>query len=125
MHAPTDVRNTADTTRRSPTLSEPRTQPRRGCSHVPERARVKHTPPPEVADDGPRNADGGRAGAAHEEVHADEHVREVEDGEGDEPEEGRLRPGWCEPRGDVGEREEERAGVHEGAEGDVKALEDG
>lgn len=75
-----------------------------------------------MADDSTGDADGSGAGAAHEEVHADEHVGEVDDGEGDEPEEGRLGPGWSEPGGDVGKREEERAGVHEGAEGNVEAL---
>lgn len=124
MHAPTDIRNAPDPTRRAPTsrLPEPPAQPRRRRTCSPERAGVKDSPPPEVADDSPRDADGSGAGAAHEEVHADEHVGKVDDGEGDEPEEGCLGPRWGEPGGDVGERQEERAGVHEGAEGDIETL---
>lgn len=79
-------------------------------------------PPPEVADDCPRDADRRCRRTAHEEVHRHEDVREVLRGDGDESEEGRLRPRWSERGGHVGERDEECACVHIGAKGDVEGL---
>lgn len=124
MHAPADIRNTPHPARRASTsrLPEPPAQPRWRRARSPEGASVKDGPPPEVTDDSAGDADGCGAGAAYEEVHADEHVGKVDDGEGDESEEGRLGPGWGEPGGDVGERQEERAGVHECAERNIEAL---
>lgn len=117
MDASTNIRDACHTSTAG--LPQQRPHPRRSSAPSPQRAGVPDAPPPKVPNDSSGDTDGCGTGTAHDEVHAYEHVWEVDDREGDQPKEGRLGSCWCEPRGDVGEREEKSPRVHERAQRNV------
>lgn len=92
------------------------------CAPRPDRTCIPDAPPPEVADDRAGRAHCGSLGAGLQEVDGDEEVGEVDDGEREEPEEGRLRAGRGERGGEIDEHHEERARVYERFEGAIYAL---
>ena len=108
--------------RNASSLAHQRPQPRRRASPGPKRISVPDAPPPEVTDDRAGRAHRGGLRAGLQEVDGDEEVGEVDDGEREEPEEGRLRTGRGERGGEIDEHHEERARVYESFEGAIYAL---
>ena len=107
---------------RARTLPEQVLQPHRRAARALEQAAIPDAPPPEVADDRAGDAARGACAALGEEVDADHDEGEVAHGEGDHAEEGGHRGGGRELGGEVDERHEPGARVHEGLEGEVQEL---
>lgn len=91
-------------------------------AHLRKHPCVVHAPPPCVSGDCARQAGRCGCGSAHKEVKRDECVGKVQEGDGDEAEEGGLGARWGESGGEVGEADEEGACEHVCSQGEVESL---